>query len=202
LFKVVFAVLLLWSITAHAIGAFLDDATWHPLVDLNRSPHRLWSLSDNQLVYPVVKVWAQMKISFASPTSRSDPRQLAASYISNIPHIITAVRGMSLQFDIETINTGKAVWLAWGMRPNGLVRLGWRWMKNGKFISEDRAPPLQWALAPGERYRFDATIETPQQPGTYSLEIGLVSEGVTWFSDAGTQPIQAIVKVLDVNGNK
>lgn len=44
-----FAVALLWSIAAHAIGAYWDEEAW----TVPNTPQRLWSWTDNQLVNPV-----------------------------------------------------------------------------------------------------------------------------------------------------
>ncbi len=45
-----FLALALWSVAAHAIGAFRDDLSWNQRVDVEEHPDRLWRWSDNQLV--------------------------------------------------------------------------------------------------------------------------------------------------------
>jgi hypothetical protein len=45
-----FLALALWSIGAHAVGAFWDDLSWNQRVDVEAHPDRLWRWSDNQLV--------------------------------------------------------------------------------------------------------------------------------------------------------
>jgi Dolichyl-phosphate-mannose-protein mannosyltransferase len=50
-----FAAVLLWSVAAHAVGAFWEDRSWNAgPIFVDRAPQRLWSWSDNQLVNPVV----------------------------------------------------------------------------------------------------------------------------------------------------
>jgi hypothetical protein len=52
--KAAFVVALVWSVGAHSIGAFWDDIAWNAYpVDVDRSPQRLWSWTDNQLVNPL-----------------------------------------------------------------------------------------------------------------------------------------------------
>jgi Dolichyl-phosphate-mannose-protein mannosyltransferase len=48
-----FLALAIWSIGAHAIGAFRDDLAWNRRVDVEAHPERLWRWSDNQLVNPL-----------------------------------------------------------------------------------------------------------------------------------------------------
>jgi hypothetical protein len=50
LLRALFAVLLVWSIGMHAIGAFCTDLGWNARRDVDRHPERLWSWSDNQPV--------------------------------------------------------------------------------------------------------------------------------------------------------
>ncbi|MET0151666.1 MAG: glycosyltransferase family 39 protein [Candidatus Binatia bacterium] len=51
-----FIATLLWSIAAHAIGAYWDDGTWaDPGIQGEGGARRLWSWNDNQLVNPVAQ---------------------------------------------------------------------------------------------------------------------------------------------------
>jgi hypothetical protein len=45
-----FVMLALWSIGAHAMGAYVDDLSWNGRVDVEHHPERLWRWTDNQLV--------------------------------------------------------------------------------------------------------------------------------------------------------
>ena len=51
LVKAVFVVAAVWSIYAHAVGAFLDDGRqWYGRLNMNQFPERLWFWTDNPLV--------------------------------------------------------------------------------------------------------------------------------------------------------
>jgi hypothetical protein len=98
---------------------------------------------------------------------------------------------------LQVINTGKAVWLAQAENDRGAVRLGWRWFKG-----DERVPVLEgrehlhYDVFPGQTYRFTRAIKTPLlEPGRYTLELGLVCELVTWFSDQGVTPLTFDVHV-------
>jgi hypothetical protein len=49
--------------------------------------------------------------------------------------------------------------------------------------------PLRADIRPGETAQFRGWVGSPSKPGDYTLVLGLVSEGVTWFADQGSQPI-------------
>jgi hypothetical protein len=48
--RIGFVTLALWSIGAHAMGAYVDDLSWNRRVDVEHHPERLWLWTDNQLV--------------------------------------------------------------------------------------------------------------------------------------------------------
>jgi hypothetical protein len=49
--QIAFALLAVWSVGAHALGAFVDDhVAWNWRVDVDAHPERLWWWTDNQLV--------------------------------------------------------------------------------------------------------------------------------------------------------
>jgi hypothetical protein len=43
---------------------------------------------------------------------------------------------------------------------------------------------------------FDAAV--PERPGSYTLELDLVSEGVCWFADVGGSRLEVPIEILDV----
>jgi protein O-mannosyl-transferase len=131
------------------------------------------------------------------PTSRDAPHKLAASY-----RLLQLNPGPSLSADesltlhLSALNTGEAIWLARAEGEKGAVRLGWRWFKG-----EQEIPNLQgreqlgYDVFPKHWYEFQARISPPGEAGEYSLELGLVSEFLTWFVDQGSRPLRIPVTV-------
>jgi hypothetical protein len=136
------------------------------------------------------------------PTSRSSPRLLSATYsLEGIPpYIVTSTR---LGISCKITNTGKATWLATSEGDRGEVRLGWRWFRkaDGVPLQEEGREHLQYDVFPGQAYWFQTTVKVPPEPGHYILELGLVSELVTWFSDQGVPPLRFEVRVPDAESN-
>jgi hypothetical protein len=54
---------------------------------------------------------------------------------------------------------------------------------------------LAYDILPGQTYKFRTTIKAPLEAGEYTLELGLVCESVTWFSDRGVAPLTFLVHV-------
>jgi hypothetical protein len=50
-------------------------------------------------------------------------------------------------------------------------------------------------LPPGGETEMTLAVTAPQTPGEYTLEIDLVHEGVTWFSERGAQPLRLQLRV-------
>jgi hypothetical protein len=131
-----------------------------------------------------------------APQSAESPRLLSAAYALEAPSSQVITSG-DFEVTLEVMNTGGVVWPATAKDDRGEVRLGWRWLKGpeGVSLTEEGREHLQYDVFPGQAYRFKATIHPPSEPGEYILELGLVSELVTWFSDQGVTPLQLAVRV-------
>jgi hypothetical protein len=129
------------------------------------------------------------------PESAMAPQLLSAVYLLE-EAAFQEVASKAINLRLQAVNTGRAVWLARAKDDRGAVRLGWRWF-NGKEerpFREGRAW-LSHDVFPGQAYRFRTTINPPSKPGDYKLDVGLVSELVTWFSDRGVAPLTLDVRV-------
>ena len=130
------------------------------------------------------------------PTSLHHPQLLSAAYSwkSLQPHMIMA---QPVPIAIRAINTGRATWLAQTEDGKGAVRLGWRWYKGDQgilFLQEREL--LKHDVFPGGETTFHTQISPPPESGHYILELGLVSELVTWFSNQGVEPLKVAVRVV------
>ncbi len=138
----------------------------------------------------------------ALPTSRDGRRNLNASYVRRPdvgPMIVSSAEVVHLEIIAD--NTGQALWLASAEGDRGVVGLGWRWLRGDQELEElSGRAPIRYDVFPGQSYRFRVAIEAPETPGTYTLELGLVSELVTWFSDVGAQPLRLTVSVKPTPG--
>jgi hypothetical protein len=62
-------------------------------------------------------------------------------------------------------------------------------------IFDGARTPLPRDLAPGERVELAARVFAPREPGRYRLQLGMVHEHVTWFSEQGDHLMEALVEV-------
>jgi hypothetical protein len=130
------------------------------------------------------------------PTGANAPQLFSAAYVMEEPSSqVFDARDFNLT--LQAINTGSAVWLSQAKNDRGAVRLGWRWFRGGERIPVlEGREYLQYDVFPGQTYRFTMAIKTPLlEPGRYTLELGLVCELVTWFSDQGVTPVTFDVHV-------
>ena len=197
--KTAFVALAVWSIGAHAIGAFADDRSWNWKggASVDRFPARLWSWNDNQLINPPKDALRRAVIAARHlPTSRTAPALVSASYETAAPARVVIRCDRAVDVSVKATNVGRAAWLAHGTRDQGVVHLGWRWNAAGSSspIAEGRVQ-LGVAVLPGQSHEFQASILPPPEPGTYLLEIGLVNEPARWFVERGSPPIRITVTV-------
>src|SRR5690606_8877649 len=56
--------------------------------------------------------------------------------------------------------------------------------------------PLTRRVRRGERIPLRLDVVAPHKPGRYLLEVDLVEEGICWFADVTSSPLQIPVHVL------
>ncbi len=134
-------------------------------------------------------------ISSGVHTSASASQLLSAAYVLEEPsaHTITA---SFIDVTLHVTNTGQNVWLADAKNDRGAVRLGWRWYRGNERVPfQEGRELLPYDIFPEQAYRFKTTIKSPLEPGEYTLELGLVCELLTWFSDRGVPPLNLVIRV-------
>jgi hypothetical protein len=195
--KGLLVVLVSWSVSAHAIGAFRNDSLWNAYMEVDRFPQRLWSWTDNQLVNPPLQIFRRAVIAARTPpTSRTAPELLSASYRLNPPQTITTTPSRPIQLSLEAVNEGQAVWLARPERGAGVVKLEWRWLTGtGEALERSGVERLLYDIFPRQAHRFGVALDPPQESGSYLLEVGLMVERTGRFADFGSPPVRLPVKV-------
>lgn len=111
----------------------------------------------------------------------------------NPPTALRAGEKAEIRFKVK--NLGDATWPAVGTRDfRYQVNMGNRWLIGATRLEDNRAV-LNGDLAPGAETQITLTVNAPRTPGDYTLEIDMVHEGVTWFSEKGGRPLQLAVHV-------
>lgn len=57
-------------------------------------------------------------------------------------------------------------------------------LADGSWVAPNRAATVPSATPPGGEAAFSFTVTAPAAEGTYTVSLGLVAEGITWFADA------------------
>ena len=92
-------------------------------------------------------------------------------------------------------NLGNSTWPAVGTKDfRYQINMGDRWLAAGTRIEDNRAV-MKGDLAPGAETQMTLTVNAPRTPGDYVLEIDMVHEGVTWFSERGARSLRLNVRV-------
>ena len=129
------------------------------------------------------------------PTSAQGMRLLAAQYRLTGAGL-TCAPFESFLLPLEARNSGVALWLSRATQNRGEVRFAWRFVpQQGSPLPVHDAERIRYDVVPGQTYRGELSIDAPGTPGRYTLEVGLVSEGVASFADAGTPPARVPVEV-------
>jgi hypothetical protein len=106
---------------------------------------------------------------------------------------------------VRVRNASDAQWFARGAIVNTnpgnrfYIAAGDRWLKaDGQTLVTDMDGRYGIAhdLKPGEEEEVPLTVNAPKEPGDYVLEVDLVQEAVSWFSDKGSPTAKAKVTVV------
>jgi hypothetical protein len=109
-----------------------------------------------------------------------------------------AKAGSSFTAALAFTNTGSLTWPTSGDNP---VRVSYHWHSgacetNGPVLSEGLRAALPAPVPPGAGITgMHAEVVAPPSAGTYCLEIDLVQELVTWFSEKGAPVVRGTVEV-------
>jgi hypothetical protein len=117
--------------------------------------------------------------------------------LANKPAAMKA--GEKKQLLIKVKNDGNSIW-PWRVEKGwmGIVTAGDRWLsKDGLTALDelDRRVALPHDLGPGEEIELKLTVTAPEAPGDYLLEIDMVHEGSTWFSQHGSPTARWNVRI-------
>src|SRR5678815_3556251 len=97
--------------------------------------------------------------------------------------------------EVHLKNFSDVIWYARGGEINSFpdnrfyLAVGDRWLQSdGKLLTNmDGRYGLDRDLKPGEETTLPLQVTAPGNPGEYQLEVDLVQEQVSWFSDKGSQ---------------
>jgi len=194
--KLLFVIFTVWSVAAHAVGAFAADPFWNQRNHVDESQAALWQWEDNQLINPIRNAMIRFLARAEKyPNSRSAPEFLGASYLVEINHMSSAKHD-PIELSFLASNTGKAIWLAKNGKAG--VKLVCEW------FPKDAAPHpkvlgLDYDVFLHESYLWHVAIEPPIAPGNYYLLLGL-STGKIGFAKEKIEPARINVDVLSSGG--
>ena len=116
------------------------------------------------------------------------------------------VADISVAEDASTLEPGEARRLVvtvtnrsqhtWDPQQYGVLRAGNHWLDaSGSPLVRDDGRTGIGALGPGEQTTVPLTVRAPMEPQTYTCEIDIVHEDVTWFADRGSRTVRMPVSV-------
>jgi hypothetical protein len=112
--------------------------------------------------------------------------------------------GEKIVVQVKIKNASSVQWWARGAPVNTradnkfYIAAGNRWLKadGSKLTDMDGRYGVSKDLKPGEEEEVPLSITAPKDPGEYVLEVDVVQEGVTWFSDKGSPTAKTKVAVV------
>ncbi len=139
------------------------------------------------------------------PTTPAElPNQAYKAQITFVSPPTKLRAGEKIVVQVKIKNASTVQWWARGApvntRPDNkfYVAAGNRWLKadGSKLTDMDGRYGIAKDLKPGEEEEVPLSITAPKDPGDYILEIDLVQEGVTWFSDKGSPTARTNLAVV------
>jgi hypothetical protein len=109
------------------------------------------------------------------------------------PSVMRPGEKVDIRFKVK--NLGNSIWPAVGTKDfRYQINMGDRWMGSGARLEDNRAA-MTADLPPRGETEMKLTVNAPLKPGDYTLEIDMVHEGVTWFSERGARPLHLNVRI-------
>jgi hypothetical protein len=198
-------VLAILSVGMHTIGALGYDISWDAALVEDSYRDRYWSWTDTpfqqyarQAFRDLVQkyLWAKQVI-LRLPDSLGTPNDLSVALeVQSLPDGSRTFNPFVLS--VKASNTGRAVWLARARDTRGGVQVMWRWLQDGREVSNTvDSVPLVHDVFPGEAFTAAVRIWPPLRPGEYSLEVRMISYGVSSFGDSVRQSMSIASSLTD-----
>lgn len=119
----------------------------------------------------------------------------AQLFVANLPASLRAGEKYAIQVSLK--NESRFFWP--GRQPTWQyqITLGDRWLnENGAIINElDGRTLLAHDLGPGQDDVLSIEINAPKVAGNYVLQFDAIQEGVAWFSEKGSKPLNLKIKI-------
>jgi 2-polyprenyl-3-methyl-5-hydroxy-6-metoxy-1,4-benzoquinol methylase len=107
--------------------------------------------------------------------------------------------GGFFNINVAARNSGANIWLPTSARV-GAVRLGVHLfdeagvLLNLDYFRQSLTPGVERAIPPGETVTLEVEVPMPAEPGKYTLQFDLVSEGICWFEHNGCDTVRLKVE--------
>ncbi len=139
---------------------------------------------------------SQQNSSGISEIHKGDHLASFSQEITSPIHEFQVKAGGTYTVDIDAKNTGTQPWF--GGSEAMSVDVSYRWLddKGNVLPIEGKRTWLDHPeLRPGESDSLKLQVVAPPNPGSYTLWISMVQEGVTWFYSQGAKPLVMHVTV-------
>jgi len=113
------------------------------------------------------------------------------------PVLATSIRTREIVHAEVTVENRS--WRAWQSDAEGApVHLSYHWLdaRGRVVVADGLRTRLPRAIAPGATATVAFRIEAPGSPGDYILEIDLVEESVSWFTEAGVPGLRVRTQIV------
>jgi SAM-dependent methyltransferase len=190
-----------------AIESGFTGAYLKPLIDPNLSltPGEYCRILETGMLPDCIRVSSTNAMSGATVffLSKGELRRDSRSYVG-LQHKITlsgtefhVPHSFHFALEVEVVNAGSARWLADAPNDIGTVKIGFHlYTGSGQLITLDFH---RWKIArdvnPGESILARIDVPTPNESGEYLLAVDLVSEGVCWFQNVGSELVMVSLAV-------
>jgi tRNA (mo5U34)-methyltransferase len=112
--------------------------------------------------------------------------------------------GIELRFVVQAENTGSLPWKPGGAGGEevGVVRLGAHLCETetGEETWDYGLANIPRRIAPGDAIEIELTLRAPRLPGSYTLELDMVAERITWFEFHDSRILRLPLRVESFEG--
>jgi hypothetical protein len=171
--KIIFLITMVFSITAHTIGAYTYDPYFTSNTHIDSSSTAAWMWTDNQLVNPAKNALNAARINILNlPTTKTHPELFDAQIQVEPSGRISVQPSRRFWITVHANNSGNAIWLDGPFKQYGNVSLQINWYRKDILLNQfSIRKKLRNQIFPGESFAFTEKLIAPNQKGDYDLEI-------------------------------
>lgn len=134
-------------------------------------------------------------VAALSACDNSKPESMFSAQYSVSQPTLDVAAGSTFSVPFTVKNTSTEIWNSKAVKDPVVASYHWLGSDRKLVVQDGERTSFAEPVKPDSQVTMQLTVRAPKEPGTYTLQAGLLQEGVTWFEAKNVKPLELTVNV-------